>query len=147
MGRRCAADVQVPAPESPERAVVVDSDLERSISLGESADRLTEVARAGGMRTLWESGITHVLDGVTDLEELVRVIEVPSAVPRRSAAITPRSNAAAQQPRTQFSARSSPASSNKPASEALDHAARDRRTFVMVIPVPRAALVGDGAPR
>ena len=109
--------------------IIVDSELERSISLGESADRLTEVARAGGMRTLWESGITHVLDGVSDLEELVRVIEVPSAVPRRSAAITPRSGAAAQQPRTQFSARSSSASSTKPASEALDHAPqRERRT-------------------
>ena len=106
--------------------IIVDSELERSISLGESADRLTEVARAGGMRTLWESGITHVLDGVTDLEELVRVIEVPSVAPRRSAAITPRSSAAQQQPRTQFSARSSSATSNKPTSDLHDAASTQR---------------------
>ncbi len=102
--------------------IVADSDIERSISLGESADRLAEVARAGGMRTLWESGITHVLDGITDLEELVRVIEVPNIAPRRSASTTPRSNVALQQPRTQFTARSSSGSASRPSSEVLDPA-------------------------
>ncbi|MGH7714142.1 MAG: response regulator, partial [Gemmatimonadaceae bacterium] len=82
--------------------IVADGDLERAISLGESAERLTEVARAGGMRTLWESGITHVLDGLTDLEELVRVVEVPSGMPRRS---TPRSSTTGPSSRNQFTAR------------------------------------------
>jgi type II secretory ATPase GspE/PulE/Tfp pilus assembly ATPase PilB-like protein/ActR/RegA family two-component response regulator len=78
--------------------IVADGDIERAISLGEGPDRITEVARAGGMRTLWESGITHVLDGLTDLEELVRVVEVPSAAPRRG---TPRSSPAVPPQRTQ----------------------------------------------
>jgi type II secretory ATPase GspE/PulE/Tfp pilus assembly ATPase PilB-like protein/ActR/RegA family two-component response regulator len=85
--------------------IIADGELERCISLGDTANRLTEVARAGGMRTLWESGITHVLDGLTDLEELVRVVEVPSGPPRRS---TPRSTPSVQQPpRTQFTGRQS----------------------------------------
>jgi len=102
--------------------IVADSELERSISLGESADRLGEVARAAGMRSLWESGITHVLDGLTDLEELVRVIEVPTSVPRRS---TPRSTSTTQPPRPAFTARQS-STGGKAASETPD-TMRDRR--------------------
>ncbi|MGQ0643277.1 MAG: ATPase, T2SS/T4P/T4SS family [Gemmatimonadaceae bacterium] len=86
--------------------IIADGEVERAISLGESADRLTEVARAAGMRTLWESGITHVLDGLTDLEELVRVVEVPLTVPRRS---TPRSTSVVPPPRTPFTGRSATA--------------------------------------
>jgi CheY-like chemotaxis protein len=84
--------------------IVADSELERSVSLGESAERLSEVARAAGMRSLWEAGITHVLDGLTDLEELVRVVEVPTSVPRRA---TPRSTSTTQPPRPAFTARQS----------------------------------------
>jgi type II secretory ATPase GspE/PulE/Tfp pilus assembly ATPase PilB-like protein/ActR/RegA family two-component response regulator len=84
--------------------IIVDGELERAISLGESAERISEVARAAGMRTLWESGVTHVLDGLTDLEELARVIEVPSAAPRRTS--TPRSTAAIPSSRVAFTTRS-----------------------------------------
>jgi type II secretory ATPase GspE/PulE/Tfp pilus assembly ATPase PilB-like protein/ActR/RegA family two-component response regulator len=97
--------------------IVADGELERAISLGESADRLTEVARAGGMRTLWESGITHVLDGVTDLEELVRVVEVPMAGPRRP---TPRSTSAVPAPRTQFTGRSAAPTSTSRTTETTE---------------------------
>lgn len=95
--------------------IIADSELERAISLGESAERIGEVARVSGMRTLWESGITHVLDGVTDLEELVRVIEVPTGAPRRS---TPRSTAVVP-PRAQFTARAA-ATPTRPSLEATD---------------------------
>ncbi|HJU74324.1 MAG TPA: ATPase, T2SS/T4P/T4SS family [Gemmatimonadaceae bacterium] len=73
--------------------IIADSELERAISLGETSERVTEIARAAGMRSLWESGITHVLDGLTDLEELGRVLEVPVTAPRRA---TPRSSATMQ---------------------------------------------------
>jgi type II secretory ATPase GspE/PulE/Tfp pilus assembly ATPase PilB-like protein/ActR/RegA family two-component response regulator len=96
--------------------IVADSELERAISLGEGAERLAEVARGAGMRSLWESGVTHVLDGLTDLEELVRVIEVPSSAPRRS---TPRSSATVQPPRQQFTTRSS-STNARPAGETTD---------------------------
>lgn len=101
--------------------IIADGELERAISLGESAERISEVARAAGMRTLWESGITHVLDGLTDLEELGRVIEVPSAVPRRAS--TPRSTAAVPPSRVAFTARSNTAPP-RPAFDAADKGAR-----------------------
>lgn len=103
--------------------IIADSELERSVSLGESAERLSEVARGSGMRSLWESGITHVLDGVTDLEELVRVIEVPTATPRRA---TPRSSAVVPPPRTaQFTARTTTAPP-RPAFEPSDASSLSR---------------------
>ena len=57
--------------------LVANSDVERRIAAGEPTDRIVAAARAGGMRSLWDSGIEHVLSGDTDLEELRRVIEVP----------------------------------------------------------------------
>ncbi len=111
--------------------IIADSELERGVSLGESAERLGEVARAAGMRSLWESGITHVLDGLTDLEELVRVIEVPTSAPRRS---TPRSTSTTQPPRPAFTARPS-STSARPASETTDTSAA--RT-------PRSVANGEG---
>ncbi|MGQ0539100.1 MAG: ATPase, T2SS/T4P/T4SS family [Gemmatimonadaceae bacterium] len=110
--------------------LIVDGELERRISLGESADALTEAARASGMRTLWESGIQHVLAGYTDLDELMRVVDLPQAGTRRT---TPRSNAAAPgaatankteaaaTPRTASSSAEQPPAAARPAS-ILDHA-------------------------
>jgi type II secretory ATPase GspE/PulE/Tfp pilus assembly ATPase PilB-like protein/ActR/RegA family two-component response regulator len=112
--------------------IIADSELERAISLGESAERLAEVARGAGMRSLWESGITHVLDGLTDLEELVRVIEVPSLAPRRA---TPRSASTVSPPRQHFTTRSS-SSNARPASETTDVPAAPR--------TPRSGQNGEG---
>jgi type II secretory ATPase GspE/PulE/Tfp pilus assembly ATPase PilB-like protein/ActR/RegA family two-component response regulator len=112
--------------------IVADSELERAISLGEGAERLAEVARGAGMRSLWESGVTHVLDGLTDLEELVRVIEVPSSAPRRS---TPRSSATVQPPRQQFTTRSS-STNARPAGETTDAPTGPR--------TPRSGQNGEG---
>jgi len=63
--------------------LATDSEVERRISAGESPDRIAEAGRANGMRSLWESGIIHVLKGDTDLDELARVVEVPSDGPGR----------------------------------------------------------------
>jgi type II secretory ATPase GspE/PulE/Tfp pilus assembly ATPase PilB-like protein/ActR/RegA family two-component response regulator len=63
--------------------LVANDDVERAIAQNQSADRLTEAARAAGMRTLWESGIEHVRLGETSLEELLRVIEPPADAPPR----------------------------------------------------------------
>jgi type IV pilus assembly protein PilB len=38
----------------------------------ESANTLRSVARQEGMRTLRESGMLHIFDGVTTIEEVVR---------------------------------------------------------------------------
>ncbi|MBK8248581.1 MAG: type II/IV secretion system protein [Gemmatimonadetes bacterium] len=73
--------------------LVVTADVERRISSGETAERIVEAARQGGMASLWDSGIEHVLEGNTDLQELLRVVEVPvprdTVRPERSGVRTP----------------------------------------------------------
>jgi type II secretory ATPase GspE/PulE/Tfp pilus assembly ATPase PilB-like protein/CheY-like chemotaxis protein len=57
--------------------LTMNPDLERSISEGAAADKIAEAARAGGMRSLWGSGLRHVLSGESTIEELLRVTEPP----------------------------------------------------------------------
>jgi CheY-like chemotaxis protein len=52
-------------------------ELERRISDGASAEKIAEAARAAGMRTLWGSGLRHVLSGDSAFEELLRVTDPP----------------------------------------------------------------------
>lgn len=52
-------------------------ELERRISDGAAAERIAEAARAAGMRSLWASGLRHVLSGESTVEELLRVTEPP----------------------------------------------------------------------
>jgi type II secretory ATPase GspE/PulE/Tfp pilus assembly ATPase PilB-like protein/CheY-like chemotaxis protein len=59
--------------------LVVDRDIERAVAAGEPAGRLAEVARRGGMQTLWEVGLAHVRTGATSVDELLRVVEPPVA--------------------------------------------------------------------
>jgi type II secretory ATPase GspE/PulE/Tfp pilus assembly ATPase PilB-like protein len=61
----------------------INSDLERDIANGETADVLAESARGSGMKTLWDSGIEHVRAGETTLDELLRVVEPPTETPVR----------------------------------------------------------------
>ena len=58
--------------------LVMTPELERRIGTGATADRIAEAARANGMRSLWESGLRHVLDGESTVEELLRVTDVPA---------------------------------------------------------------------
>ena len=57
--------------------MVTDAEVERRITASESTERIADAARKGGMRTMWDSGVDHVLAGDTDLEELLRVLEIP----------------------------------------------------------------------
>jgi CheY-like chemotaxis protein len=56
----------------------VNLETERRIAANESMERIAEAAREGGMKSLWESGVFHVRRGETAIEELIRVLEVPS---------------------------------------------------------------------
>jgi type II secretory ATPase GspE/PulE/Tfp pilus assembly ATPase PilB-like protein len=68
--------------------LTVNGDIERLIAGNETADRVAEAARAGGMKTLWEAGIDHVRAGQTSLDELLRVVEPPiEHAPRRQSAV------------------------------------------------------------
>jgi type II secretory ATPase GspE/PulE/Tfp pilus assembly ATPase PilB-like protein/CheY-like chemotaxis protein len=53
-------------------------ELESLISTGGTADKIAEIARRQGMRTLFESGLRHLLRGQTSVEELLRVTDIPS---------------------------------------------------------------------
>ena len=52
-------------------------ELERRIAAGETADKIALAARRGGMKTLWESGLAHVLRGESTLDELTRIVDIP----------------------------------------------------------------------
>jgi CheY-like chemotaxis protein len=58
--------------------LVMTPELEALIGSGATADRITIAARAQGMRSLFESGLRHLLRGNTAVEELLRVTDVPS---------------------------------------------------------------------
>jgi type II secretory ATPase GspE/PulE/Tfp pilus assembly ATPase PilB-like protein/CheY-like chemotaxis protein len=64
-------------------------ELERLIGEGATADRLAAVARANGMRSLFESGLRHVLNGHSSVEELLRVTDIPAALKQQVASAAP----------------------------------------------------------
>jgi type II secretory ATPase GspE/PulE/Tfp pilus assembly ATPase PilB-like protein/CheY-like chemotaxis protein len=57
--------------------LTMNPEIERRIGAGATADKIAEAARHSGMKSLWESGLVHVLNGETTLEELLRVTDVP----------------------------------------------------------------------
>jgi type IV pilus assembly protein PilB len=57
--------------------LTMDQELEELIGAGATADRIAEAARRNGMKSLFESGLQHVLEGMTSVEELLRVTDVP----------------------------------------------------------------------
>lgn len=59
--------------------LTMNLDLERLIGAGGTADRIADVARANGMKSLWESGLRHVVAGDSSFEELLRVTGGPGA--------------------------------------------------------------------
>jgi type II secretory ATPase GspE/PulE/Tfp pilus assembly ATPase PilB-like protein/CheY-like chemotaxis protein len=59
--------------------LTMNTELEKLIGAGATADKIAEAARANGMLSLFESGLRHVLAGETSVEELLRVVDVPVA--------------------------------------------------------------------
>jgi type II secretory ATPase GspE/PulE/Tfp pilus assembly ATPase PilB-like protein/CheY-like chemotaxis protein len=57
--------------------LTMNAELERRIGAGGTADKIAEAAKANGMKSLFESGVQHVLNGETSVEELLRVVDVP----------------------------------------------------------------------
>ena len=57
--------------------LTMSPELERRIGAGLTADRIAEAARENGMKSLWESGLRHVLAGDSALDELLRVTAAP----------------------------------------------------------------------
>src|SRR5438309_1277187 len=57
--------------------LTVTAEVERRIAGGEPADQIARAARRGGMKSLWDSGLGHVLKGESTVDELMRVVDVP----------------------------------------------------------------------
>jgi type II secretory ATPase GspE/PulE/Tfp pilus assembly ATPase PilB-like protein/CheY-like chemotaxis protein len=75
--------------------LTVSPEVERRIATGETAEHIATAARRSGMKSLWDSGLAHVLRGESTLDELTRVVEIPQeddsppeapSAPRRSGA-------------------------------------------------------------
>src|SRR5688572_2830701 len=57
--------------------LTVTPEVERRIASGETADHIAGAARRSGMKSLWDSGLDHVLRGESTVDELTRVVDVP----------------------------------------------------------------------
>src|SRR5213596_1885116 len=57
--------------------LTITPEVERRIAEGGTADRIAEAARRAGMKSLWDSGVAHVLKGESTVDELMRVVDVP----------------------------------------------------------------------
>jgi type II secretory ATPase GspE/PulE/Tfp pilus assembly ATPase PilB-like protein/ActR/RegA family two-component response regulator len=57
--------------------LVMTPEMERLVGNNANADEIGKAARAAGMRTLFECGLAHLLDGHTSVDELLRVTDVP----------------------------------------------------------------------
>jgi CheY-like chemotaxis protein/nucleoside-triphosphatase THEP1 len=67
--------------------LAMNSELERRIGKGATAEEIAQAARAGGMLSLWESGVRHVLAGESSVDELLRVTEPPQERPASAAPV------------------------------------------------------------
>jgi CheY-like chemotaxis protein len=70
--------------------LTMSPELEKRISEGAAADKIAEAARAGGMRSLFASGLRHVIAGESTIEELLRVTEPPHEDAAAAPEIAPR---------------------------------------------------------
>ena len=61
-----------------EEVLQANEEVERRIAGNETVERIHDAARETGMRSLWESGVQHVRQGETTIEELLRVLEAPA---------------------------------------------------------------------
>jgi type II secretory ATPase GspE/PulE/Tfp pilus assembly ATPase PilB-like protein len=57
--------------------LTVNAEVERRIAAGEPAEQIARAARRSGMKSLWDSGLGHVLKGESTVDELMRVVDVP----------------------------------------------------------------------
>jgi type II secretory ATPase GspE/PulE/Tfp pilus assembly ATPase PilB-like protein len=57
--------------------LTVSAEVERRIAAGEPAARIADAARLAGMKSLWDSGLAHVMRGESTIDELMRVVDVP----------------------------------------------------------------------
>ena len=69
--------------------LTMNAELEHLVGQGTTADQLAEAAVSNGMRSLWDSGLRHVLAGESTVDELLRVTDPPREVPGNKPAAAP----------------------------------------------------------
>ncbi|MDX2120545.1 MAG: ATPase, T2SS/T4P/T4SS family [Gemmatimonadota bacterium] len=89
--------------------LTMNIEMERLIGGGATAEKIAEAARLNGMRSLFDSGLKHVLAGETSTDELLRVVDVPMA--EGGAAGSGRISGGVPAPRTEVAPRKTPTSS------------------------------------
>ena len=57
--------------------LVVNDEMQKAIARGASRNDLLDLAKQGGMHTLWEAGLNRVVAGTTSLHELLDNIQPP----------------------------------------------------------------------
>ena len=57
--------------------LTMNPDIERLIGQGATVDLIATAARQNGMTSLFESGLRHVLEGDSSVDELLRVTDIP----------------------------------------------------------------------
>src|SRR5207245_2116265 len=125
--------------------LTVTPEVERRIAAGETADHIAEAARRAGMKTLWESGLSHVLRGESTIDELLRVVDVPAEEDGPAAAAPRGSPGAVATPRVAPAAGSA-APAVEPMVEhfeLLEEPAPPRASGPHGLPAPKVLLVDD----
>ena len=89
--------------------LTMNIEMERLIGGGATAEKIAEAARLNGMKSLFDSGLKHVLAGETSTDELLRVVDVPMA--DGGAAGSGRISGGVPAPRTDSAPRKTPTSS------------------------------------
>jgi type II secretory ATPase GspE/PulE/Tfp pilus assembly ATPase PilB-like protein/ActR/RegA family two-component response regulator len=132
--------------------LAVTAEVERRVAAGEPADRIAQAAQRAGMKSLWDSGLSHVLRGESTIEELLRVVDVPvereerpTPEPHRGAtAGAPAAPAVAQPPRHSPAAGTAVIPEPLAATfELLDEPEGGRRAASSSGPVRKVLLVDD----
>ena len=78
--------------------LAMNPEMEQRIGQGATADEIADLARENGMRSLFESGLRHVLAGESSMDELLRVTDVPQEDARARSARPPRAGRAPAAP-------------------------------------------------
>src|SRR5262245_42559313 len=63
-------------------------EVERRVAANDTAERIQQAAVANGMKSLWDSGLAHVLRGESSIDELLRVVDVPQEEGKEAAPAT-----------------------------------------------------------
>lgn len=121
----------------------VTPKIERLITSGTTADKIADAALAEGMRSMWHSGLAHVIEGESTIEELLRVVDMPQDDEVRSDEVRGRPSAPAGPAAGSFGGESAPVGVVSPELAALQDQVTDR--FELVDGVSTVEEAGDGS--